>query len=51
MPGWFAIYVVPLGILGAGVAMALRNDDPLWLVFCAVLAIITGYMARRYFGS
>lgn len=51
MPGWFAIYAAPLGILAGGIGMAYRNDDPLWLVFAAVLAMITGYMARRHFGS
>lgn len=51
MPGWFAIYTVPLGILAGSVAMAYRNDDAMWLVFGAVLAMITGYLARRYFGS
>jgi len=51
MPGWVAIFAMPLAILAGGTALALRLDDPLWLVFSAVLAILTGYTARKFFGS
>lgn len=45
------IVVVPLAMIAAGVGMAMTRDDPMWLVFGAVLAIATSFLARRNSGS
>ena len=47
----FAIYAVPIAILLAGIYMAANNGDPMWLVFSAIAAIATGYMARNFLGG
>ncbi len=46
-----AIVLLPLAVLAIGVYMAVNSGDPMWLVFGAVLAMATGYLARRIFGS
>ena len=46
-----AIVLLPLIVLAIGVYMAVNIGDPMWLVFGAVLAMATGYLARRIFGS
>lgn len=51
MPGWVAIHAAPAIILLVGVAKALNANDPMWLIFAAVLAMIVGYTARKFFGS
>jgi hypothetical protein len=43
--------VLPLAIIAGGVGMALTRSDSMWLVFGAVLAIATSYLARKYSGS
>lgn len=45
------VVVVPLAMIAAGVGMAMTRDDPMWLVFGAVLAIATSFLARRNSGS
>ncbi len=42
------IVVLPLGIIAAGIG---NGGDAMWLVFAAVLAIATSYVARRNSGS
>lgn len=43
--------LLPLAIIGGGIAMAVARDEPLWLVYCSLLAIATGMLARRTTGS
>jgi hypothetical protein len=38
-------------MIAGGVGMALTRSDPMWLVFGAVLAIATSYLARKNSGS
>ena len=45
------IVLLPLAVLAIGVYMAVNTGDPMWLVFGAVLAMATGYLARRIFRS
>ncbi|MGD9670060.1 MAG: hypothetical protein AB7U75_13520 [Hyphomicrobiaceae bacterium] len=45
------VIVLPLAIVAGGTGMALTRDDPVWLVFGAVLAIATSYLMRRNSGS
>lgn len=47
----FAIYLLPLAILAVGIYMAVNSGEPMWLVFAAVAAIATGFMARNFLGS
>ncbi len=46
-----AIVLIPLTVLAVAVYMAVNTDDPMWLVFGAVLAMAAGYIARRNLGS
>lgn len=45
------VVVLPLAMIAGGVGMALTREDPMWLVFGAVLAIATSFLARRNSGS
>ena len=47
----FGVVVLPLLMIAGGVGMALQRSDPMWLVFAAVLAIATSYLARKDSGS
>ncbi len=51
MNATFAIYILPLAILVAGIYMAANAGDPMWLVFSAVAAVATGFMVRNFWGS
>lgn len=51
MNATFAIYLIPLAILVAGIYLAANSGDPMWLVFAAVAAVATGFMARNFLGS
>ena len=42
------IVVVPLAMIAAGVGMAMTRDDPMWLVFGAVLPAAVLALARRW---
>lgn len=44
------VVLLPLTLVAAGIGMALTRDEPMWLVFAAVLAIATSFMARRTSG-
>lgn len=46
-----AILLLPLSILAIGIWMAVNTNEPMWLVFAAVLAMAAGYIARRTLGS
>lgn len=46
-----ALILVPLTILAVGIYLATKTDDPMWLVFSAVLAMGAGYIARRGLGG
>ncbi|MCH9806429.1 MAG: hypothetical protein K0U74_01735 [Alphaproteobacteria bacterium] len=46
-----AILLLPLTVLAISVWLAMTTNDPMHLIFGAVLAIATGYIASRYFGS
>jgi hypothetical protein len=45
------VVVLPLATIAGSVGMALTRSDPMWLVFGAVLAIATSYLARKNSGS
>lgn len=47
----FGTVVLPLAMVATGIGLALTRDDPMWLVFGAVMAIATSFLARRISGS
>ncbi len=44
-------FLLPLAIIAGGIAMAVARDEPLWLMYCSLLAIAAGMLARRTTGS
>lgn len=46
-----AILLLPLTVLAISVWLAVNTNDPMWLIFGAVLAMAAAYIARKFLGS